>query len=172
MAMEYEITIGKKEYIVAGRLMSATAAGKTFRRVLFTTLASVCVGTGVRFLLDDNVQPLMTSLLFGGAATFIGLLLRTKSKWENRKIEERAQCIRPVTVTYGFYEDCFMSSAAGKKVRFSWNDLKNWGDFEAYLYLEFSGKQIVVIDRTQVDPESIKKIETLLHGWKQRNDFE
>ncbi len=169
--MKCELIVGKKEYIAAGKLMSADKTGRNTRRILFAVLALICFAAAVCLLLA-NGDPFAVSALFGVSALFVWLLIRTKSKWENRRYTESAEMIKPMKATYGFFEDGFVSSAAGKEIRFSWMNLKRWGYFEEFLYLEFLGKQIVVLERGQLGINSLNEIEEILYRIKEKTDCE
>ncbi len=169
--MKCELIVGKKEYIAAGKLMSADKTGRNTRRMLFAVLVFVCLLAAL-YLLSTNGDPIAVSVLFGVAALFVWLFVRTKSKWDSRWYTESAEMIKPMKAMYGFFEDGFVSSAAGKEIRFSWTNLERWGYFEEFLYLEFSGKQIVTMERAQLSTATLSSVEELLCKIKEKTDFE
>lgn len=169
--MKCELIVGKKEYIAAGKLMSADRTGRNTRRVLFAVLGFICLAAAL-YLLPANEKPVAVSVLFGGVAFFIWLFIRTKSKWDSHRYTESAEIIKPMKVTYGFFEDGFVSSAGGQEIQFSWTNLVRWGYFEEFLYLEFSGKQIVVLERGQLGISSLNEIEEILCRIKEKTDYE
>ena len=169
--MKFELTVGKKEYIAAGRLMSAGAHGRQTRKVLFAVLAVISLAAAVG-LLFTNAAPILISLLFGFSALFIWLFFRTKSKWETPSFIDNGAVVKPIKAVYGFYEDGFSSRTAGHEVRLSWSKMENWGYFEEYLYIEFAGKQFAVMERAQLGVNALKEIEDFLSEKKEKNDFE
>ena len=164
--MKYEIVVGEKELMAARELMGTSKSGRKARRIIFIVLAVLFFILAMLGLYNEKTNPVLTSISFGLTAFFLWLLFLSRPK-QNQEMPLKTKRGK---VTYDFCDEVLISSTADQNTAVRWNRLKNWGTFKAFLYIEFSGKQFVVIEKKQLSEEALKEIEKFLLEKHKRKD--
>lgn len=165
--MRYEVFIGEKEIQAALSLMSTDYRGRFIRRIIFASLAVIMLAAGLLCLKSGNVDPIITSIIFGISALFGYFFCLTKLKRRSNEDMETSGRQKPVKATYEFNDDVFISTSGSKRTSFSWKKLKSWGMSGNFFYIEFSGKQFVVIDGIQLGEKNLSDIINFMEGKQQ-----
>ncbi len=168
--MKFEIVVGENERKAVTALMGTGKRGKQIRVVIFAVLAVTSFVIALLQMRDDDVNAVSASILFGLSAFFIWLLIRACFNKKQSKKNEAAKS-RPAKVTYEFKEDLFTSTSNGKKTEIGWEHLRKWGYFENFLYIEFTGKQFVLLEKGQIKLKNMESLEEFLKGKAKRKDI-
>ena len=164
--MKYEIIVGEKELLAARDLMGTSKVGRKVRRIIFIILTILFFCLAMLGMYNEKTSPVLTSVSFGLTAFFLWLLFLVRPKKTQRSPLE----MKRHKVTYEFCDEVFVSSTMDQNTAVCWNCLKNWGGFKDFLYIEFSGKQFVVIEKKQLSDEALKEIEKLRLKKHKRKD--
>lgn len=168
--MKFEMVVGENERKAVSALMSTGKKGKQVRVVLFTVLAVTSFAVATIQMQKDDVNAVSTSILFGVSALFIWLLIKACLNKKQGTTKESVKG-KTVKVTYEFAEDLFTSTSNGKKTEIGWEHLRKWGYFKNFLYIEFTGKQFVLLEREQLKLKSIESLENFLSDKAKRKDI-